>query len=263
MERHMSTGFVAYIDESGDEGFTFRPDGSGSSRWLVLSVLVLRRENDARVIQTAREARELLRKPPRFPLHFRDLKHEQRVALARLIGQLPTRTVSVLIHKPSIPEPENFQREAYALYRYASRLLLERVSWLCRDHRRKDGQVELIYSNRSAMSYDELRAYLEKLKAESTQKDVRIDWNLIDPARVRAVNHDQLAGLQLADAVATSAYYAVTPNIYGDIEDRYLRLIAPTIYRHQRRAEGYGLKFWSDERDMIARVIAAIDQEQP
>lgn len=257
----MSTGFVAYIDESGDEGFTFRADGSGSSRWLVLSALVMRRHNDARVIETARQARELLRKPPKFPLHFRDLKHEQRVALARLIGQMPSRTVSVLIHKPSIPEPEHFQREAYALYRYASRLLLERVSWLCRDHRHDAGDVELIYSNRSAMSYEELRGYLLQLKAE--QHDVRIDWSLINPAKVRAVNHDQLAGLQLADAVATSVYYAVTPNIYGDIEDRYLRLIAPTIYRHGARTEGYGLKFWASQQDeVIARVLAAIGTDR-
>lgn len=257
----MSHSFVAYIDESGDEGFTFRPDGSGSSRWLVLSALVMRKENDRLVVDIAKQARELLRKPPKHPLHFRELKHEQRVALARLIGQMPSRTVSVLIHKPSIPDPETFQQEAYSLYRYASRLLLERVSWLCRDRRKKElgnGQVELIYSNRSAMSYDDLRAYLQQLKETSERKDIRVDWDVIDPMHVRAVNHDQLAGLQLADAVATSAYYAVTPNIYGDIEDRYLRLLAPTIYRHEQRLDGYGLKFWCNNREMIDNVLAAI-----
>jgi hypothetical protein len=257
----MTHSFVAYIDESGDEGFTFRPDGSGSSRWLVLSALVMRKENDRLVVETAKQARELLRKQPKHPLHFRDLKHEQRVALARLIGQMPSRTVSVLIHKPSIPDPETFQQEAYSLYRYASRLLLERVSWLCRDRHKKghgNGQVELIYSNRSAMSYDELRGYLQQLKDTSERKDIRIDWDIIDPMHVRAVNHDQLAGLQLADAVATSAYYAVTPNIYGDIEDRYLRLLVPTIYRHEQRLDGYGLKFWCNDRGMVDRVLAAI-----
>lgn len=255
----MSNSFVAYIDESGDEGFTFRPDGSGSSRWLVLSALVMRQENDRLVVQVANEARKLLRKPPKHPLHFRDLKHEQRVALAKLIGQMPSRTVSVLIHKPSIPDPENFQREAYSLYRYASRLLLERVSWLCRDHKRKDvgnGQVELIYSNRSAMSYEDLRNYLEQLRLG---KDVRIEWGVINPAAVRAVNHDQLAGLQLADAVATSAYYAVTPNFYGDTEDRYLRLLAPTIYRQDKNnMNGYGLKFWCNDQEAVQRVLAAL-----
>lgn len=257
----MSASFVAYIDESGDEGFTFRADGSGSSRWLVLSALVMRKENDHLVVQTARQARELLRKPPKHALHFRDLKHEQRVALARLIGQMPSRTVSVLIHKPSIPEPENFQQEAYSLYRYASRLLLERVSWLCREHRKKaagDGKVELIYSNRSAMSYEDLRGYLHQLRLGAESRDIRVDWNVIDPDHVKAVNHDQLAGLQLADAVATSAYYAVTPNLYGDIEDRYFRLISSMIYRHEHRVDGYGLKFWCADRAVVDRVLAAV-----
>jgi len=40
----MTSSFRVYIDESGDEGFTFLPDEQGSSRWLVLSALVFRRE---------------------------------------------------------------------------------------------------------------------------------------------------------------------------------------------------------------------------
>jgi len=29
----MNPSFMVYIDESGDEGFVFNGDGSGSSRW--------------------------------------------------------------------------------------------------------------------------------------------------------------------------------------------------------------------------------------
>ncbi|HMN44223.1 MAG TPA: DUF3800 domain-containing protein [Povalibacter sp.] len=255
------TSFVVYVDESGDEGFAFRSDGSGSSRWFVMSALVLRKANDSQAVAVARDIRQLLSKPVNHALHFRNLRHEQRIPVARLIGQMPARTVSILIHKPSIEEPEIFQQQAYALCRYASRLLLERVSWLCRDNRKTDdgdGRAELVFSNRSAMSYDDLRQYLTGLKQEREGRDVRIDWNAIDPARVRAVNHDQLAGLQLADAVATSAYYSVTVNRYGDVEDRYLRSISPTIYRRDGRVEGYGLKFWCSSRDLIDRVIAVV-----
>lgn len=80
---------------------------------------------------------------------------------------------------------------------------------------------------------------------------------MIDPTLVRAVNHDQLAGLQLVDAVASGIYYSVNRNPYGEVEDRYLRLMAPTIYRNRERIEGYGLKFWCDERAEIDRVLAA------
>jgi hypothetical protein len=259
----MTLSYRVYIDESGDEGFTFLPNEQGSSRWLVLSALVIRKENDLLTVELAKQARELLKKPAKHPLHFRELKHEQRVPLARLIGQAQARAVSVLIHKPSIPEPEIFQQQKYSLYRYACRLLLERVSWLCRDHHRTghgDGRAELIFSNRSAMSYDDLRTYLHQLKDDTS---VRIEWNIVEPDLVRAINHDQLAGLQLADAVATSMFYAVHKNQYSEVEERYLKLIAPIIYRHEGKVEGYGLKFWCDDKAEISRVLEATKKCRP
>lgn len=156
--------------------------------------------------------------------------------LARLIGNATARTVSVLIHKPSIADPLPFQLQAFSLYRYASRLLVERVSWLCRDHRRAgagDGRVELIYSNRSAMSYEDLCDYLRRLRDGTEANGGHVDWSVIDPTLIRAVNHEQLAGLQLADTVASGVYFAANRNPYGEIEDRYLRLMARTLYRHQ------------------------------
>lgn len=45
----MTASFVAYVDESGDEGFKFLPNEQGSSRWFVLSALVIRKENDLQV----------------------------------------------------------------------------------------------------------------------------------------------------------------------------------------------------------------------
>lgn len=258
----MTASFVAYVDESGDEGFKFLPNEQGSSRWFVLSALVIRKENDLQVVQLARQARDLLKKDPKKALHFRDLRHEQRVPLARLIGNAPVRTVSVLVHKPSIGEPELFQHQAYALYHYATRLLVERVSWLCRDHYRTgkgDGTVEMVFSNRSAMSYDNLRGYLSKLKEGNAGSDVRVDWRVVDPQRIRAVNHDQLAGLQLADAVASGIFFSVHRNPYGEYEDRYLRLMGKTIYRHKGSADGYGLKLWCADETETARVLRAAD----
>jgi hypothetical protein len=261
----VSTSFVAYVDESGDEGFKFLPQEQGSSRWFVLSAMVIRKENDLQVVQLARQARELLKKDPKKALHFRELRHEQRVPLARLIGAAPVRTVNVLVHKPSIREPEVFQQQAYALYHYATRLLVERVSWLCRDHHRTghgDGTVEMVFSNRSAMSYDNLRGYLHKLKAGEAGSDVRVDWHVVDPQRIRAVNHDQLAGLQLADAVASGVFFSVHRNPYGEFEERYLRLMGKTLYRNKGRADGYGLKLWCDDAAEVTRVLHAADAER-
>jgi hypothetical protein len=56
---------------------------------------------------------------------------------------------------------------------------------------------------------------------------------VIVPGAVRAVNHDQLAGLQVADAIASSLYYATNLNRYGEAEDKYARLLMPTVFRHK------------------------------
>ena len=258
----MNPSFVAYVDESGCEGFKFLPNEKGSSRWFVLSALVVHKEDDPQVVQLAKQARIMLNRLPKQALHFRDLKHEQRVPLARLIGTAPLRTISVLIHKPSIAEPAVFQLQRYSLYRYASRLLAERVSWFCRDHRRTgagDGRVEMVFSNRSAMSYDDLRGYLEKLKSENSN-EIRVDWSVLDPALIRAVNHDQLAGLQLVDAVASGLYFSVNKNPYGEVEERYLSLLSPTLFRHHQRVDGYGLKFWCNDRAEIERVLLVAEK---
>jgi len=248
----MSASFIAYVDESGDEGFVYNADGSGSSRWFVLSAAVIRRTNDLEMVRCLKEVRTVLQKAPKTPLHFVDLKHEQRVPYIRRVGELPLRTVSVLIYKPLIREPEKFQNTKYLLYRYATRLLLERVSWLCREQRRTgegDGFCEVIFSNRSNMSYDEIRDYLRLLlqQSEANPQEVQIDRTVIVPERIRAVEHSKLAGLQVADAVASGLHFALKVNRYGETETGYLPHLKKTLYRHKGEAMGYGLKVWPED----------------
>ncbi|MDZ7619648.1 MAG: DUF3800 domain-containing protein, partial [Patescibacteria group bacterium] len=205
----MSIGFRVYIDESGDEGFKFNEPGKGSSRWFVLSAIVTREAFDLDTVRLVDRVRDVLNKPPRQPLHFRKLKHEHRLPYVDAIARARLRTVSVLVHKPSIRGPEKFISEPHLLYRYATRYLLERVSWFCRNHRRyPDQMAKILFSNRSCMSYTELRAYLQRLKERTNELDVRIDWSTVDPAAIESRTHDSLMGLQIADAVASSVYMA-------------------------------------------------------
>lgn len=251
MKLNNAASFRAYIDESGDEGFIFNEDGAGSSRWFVISALVIRMKNDLEVVTCLKEARKQLGKPDKYALHFVDLKHEQRVPYARRVGQLPARTVTILIFKPSIREPEKFQNEKYLLYRYATRLLLERVSWLCRDNREADegdGTCDVIFSNRSNMSYENIREYIKHLltRTGDQPQDVQIESSVIKPDQIRAVEHSKLAGLQAADAVASSLHFAVKRNRYGEAEPSYVKLLDNTFYRHKGIVEGYGIKLWPD-----------------
>lgn len=190
------------------------------------------------------------------PLHFRHLKHEQRLPYVDRISKANLRTVSVLVHKSSIQEPEKFQGR-YRLYFYTVRYLLERVSWYCRDHRTSrdqgDGSAAIAFSNRSGMSYKKLREYLDLLKERTGFFDVRIDWNVIRTEQIEAHPAKKLMGLQIADAVASSFYFA-TQQRYGFVEDRYARMLKPVVYHHEGRYQGYGLKFWPRDVDEILKA---------
>ena len=240
----MAASFVAYIDESGDEGFVFKGVGIGSTAWLVLSAVVMPKEDDLTVVDLAAKIRSTIGKPKDFALHFQDLSHERRVAACDLIGESELCIISILTSKRNLP-PDYPTKPKYTLYRYMCRLLLERISWLCRDRPRPgDGTAKLIFSNRAAMSYDDLRNYLTMLKKRSDELKVKIEWKVIDPLQVSAINHEQLAGLQIADFAASGSRWGVDPNQYGNVETRYIEMLKPRFYRHNDKVIGYGLKFF-------------------
>jgi hypothetical protein len=242
--------FLAYIDESGDEGFRF---GGGSSAWFVLAAVIVRRSDDREMLTLIDEVREGInqtrkpehRIPPKKPLHFRDLKHEPRKFFVSRLATTDVRAVCVLVRKPDLASPEKFTAEN-RLYFYSVRLLIERVSWYCRDHKRKDdagdGSVQLVLSNRSSLDYDALAQYLTTLEQNRVAFDYRAEATVIRPAQIATFTSGRRAGLQLADAVASSFFYAVEPNAFGLSEDTYARLILPRMYRHNGMLWGYGVK---------------------
>jgi hypothetical protein len=255
----MSASFVVYVDESGDEGFSF---GQGSSEWFVISAVITRKAKDLDTVKLVDSVRARLKKPDKKPLHFRDLRHEHRLVFVDAISKAALKTVTVLAHKPSLKEPEKFQ-ERYRLYFCSVRFLLERVSWFCRDHRLAhdpgDGTAEIVFSNRSGMSYDDLRQYMSTLKLQSQVQDVRIDWSIIKPDEFTAFTAGKRMGLQIADALASSFFYAVQSSQYGFVEGRYARMLKPVVYHREGRHLGYGLKFWPREADTVWRNDKRLD----
>ncbi len=246
----MASSFIAYIDESGDEGFTFHADGTGSSRWFVLSAVVFRRPNDLAAVAALKRARDTLHWEAKRSFHFADMKHDQRLVLLHELAPLSFRTITIVSYKPDIPDCERYQANKWMLYRYLTRLLIERISWLCRDYAKQgegDGTVDLVFSDRAAMSYDEIKDYIRLLQQQDATgaAEVTIHWPGIRMGQLRAVAHSQLAGLQVADAVASSYFSAVRLNRFGIADPSYLTHLAKQVYRHRKNHLGYGLKFLS------------------
>lgn len=228
----------------------FKAGGGGCSDWMILSAAVIRTKNDGEIIRALADVRNTLNKAHNFPLHFRDLDHDKRRAYIARLANSPTKMISIAAYKKSPVAINPFVGQKHLFYRYLTRLLVERISWLCRDERRAgegDGRAELIFSDKSSMSYQDIRDYIDHLKKKSANpgNGVNIDWGAIDSANVSSVAHSKLAGLQAADAVATGLFYAVTPNRYGLTEPCYADALLPRYYRYKNgKLLGYGLKWW-------------------
>ncbi len=240
-------GFKVYIDEAGDEGFKFGEPGKSSSQWFVLSAAITRKETDLATVKVLDDVRAQLQRPPKTPFHFRNLKHDHRLTLLSFIAKRPIRTVSVLVHKPSLGDNPTYREKGH-LYRYATRPLLERVSWLCRDKKNAEGdRATLVFSNRANMSYEDMKAYLAHLRAAPAEKDIRIEWAAIDIDDIQIYPHTKRMGLQIADTIASGMWNAVEPSPNGFTEPRYADCLRPTMYSWAGKRFGYGLKLWPYE----------------
>lgn len=261
----MAHSFVAYIDESGDEGWSFRDEpGLGSSEWFVISAVVMPTSIEIAELKRFHDVIRPIEEVRKAPIHFSKLNHEQRVAACAGIANTKTRFVSVCINKRAINGAG--LKGKHRLYFYTTRYLLERISWLARDTVKNfpgDGVVKLVFSNRRQMSYDDLCDYVGRLRAAPDYEDVRIHWPAIDVARLEARPHNQLVGLRAVDTVASGIRYGLELSRYGFCEDRYGRLLAPRVYRHKERALPYGMKFFPAPPAVEPRRYAWISELFP
>lgn len=176
-------------------------------------------------------------------IHFHKLNHEQRIAVSAALGQSQFAFLTINADKPRIESPQ--LKTGYALYFYMTRYLLERLSWLARDAPLPSNgrrEIKIIFSNRSRMSYDDLRSYVTRLRGMQTS----IYWPAIDEALITTRTHKELIGLRAVDAVASGIRWGLELSPYGFCEDRYLRLMAPRVYRRNGRYRSYGMKFFPE-----------------
>jgi hypothetical protein len=247
-----SRRFIAYVDESGDEGMKFE---QGSPRGFVLSAVVIENNQQTRqrlcqLIDEVRDAinqgrQEKHRIPPKKPLHFRDLEHDDRKFFSMKIGQLEEIcTVSVLCHKPSLHSLQKGR-----LYYYLLRFLVERIARYCRSQLDENSplpKLKLVLSNRGGLKQSEVNEYFHRVWYDDAAKKVVIQKSAI-LEDILVQSSGKAMGLQLADAVASSFFYSVEPNRHGMVETAYLRHILQRAYCSDHKVMGRGIKLFPDD----------------
>lgn len=248
----MTHSYIAYIDESGDDGLKkFRAPGqSGGTHWLTISCCVARYVNDLEFVSW----RDQIKIGGKREIHFRELNHSQKLMACQRIATFPVRGITILSNKKLIPAGTYNQKNQ--LYHYLTRYLIERLSWLCREMRPQvpegDGRVKIVFSKRGGMDYEDFRNYLRRLQTTETQ----IHWPVIDIDAVDARDHSTRAGLQIADCIASAFRMAVDPDEYGNCESRYARELKANTYHRNGNYLSYGMKVLP----AIERIVCTQDQ---
>jgi hypothetical protein len=231
-----------YIDEAGDRGGSVR-----SSRYFVVSALIVDDHNDAIARQELLALKETLGRKSDETLHFRNLTHSQKIkACQEVANGSVQRFTSVVLCKRTLNTPFPDGGLAYIaqpdpMYLWAIRLLLERISWFIRDSGGGTSTVTFAHLKRfpAAKLHDYRKALYQSSKS--------IHWPSFEGHPFRLNTPNTVDMLQVADICASSLFKAVEPDQYGNVETRYLSELGPLIYRDPRgQVTSYGLKVFPD-----------------
>lgn len=242
----MPHSFIAYIDESGDDGLAkFREPGQwgGASNWLIISACVTRYVHHLSAVAWRDEISALMPEKKSRQIHFSEMNHHQKVATVQCLAAKPLRAINVISAKRTIPDGVYVERNQ--LYFYLTRYLIERISWFCRDMRPSvsegDGTIKIIFSRRGGMSYVDFRDYIDRLRRVQDQ-EINIHWPVIKTENIDAQDHSRMAGLQLVDVIASAFANGFEPDRYGNCERRYAEILKPIVYGRRGNYLSYGVK---------------------
>jgi hypothetical protein len=184
-----------------------------------------------------------LGRQPGHTLHFRKLTHSQKIKVCQDISGFAFDTiVAATMVKPRFAEPlpsgnTSYIKQADPMYLWSVRLILERVSWYVGEN--GGGPALVTFGHLTRFPAIKLHSYRQALELSPTQ----IRWSVYNGHQFRLDHPNNIELLQVADTAASSLYKAVEPDEYGNREDRYLRALAPKLYRRgMANVTSYGLK---------------------
>lgn len=261
--------YVAYIDESGDPGLTkVKPlHPKGSSEWLIVSAAVVSRKHELETVKWVQAMMSRLKNHQRRGIHFADLNAAKKSFVCADLANRPVRLFVIASNKKNMqgfenPFAERVSMDANWFYCWLTRLLLERVTYWIEKRSLADfgspRKAKLEYSVRGGLSYSQLNAYFELLRIKAGDLFLplgQIHWSAIDRDLIEVHNHEDRAGLQLADITASAFFKACDRYDTGACDPQFARLLSSRMARDPDRLSGqvcgFGVKLmpkWSEAK---------------
>lgn len=247
--------YILYIDEAGDDGLArIRPvDPNGASEWLCVGGFLTRSNYEAEAVEWVKNLRTQIDATQGPSLHYRKLSPTKKDAACAFLAKLPVKAFVVCSHKLNMKGHQNsraaIRNGKQWFYNYCVRLLMERATEMClKDSLKHFGQarpLRVIFSQRGGHNYGQTKAYWEILKRQAAggttvlnKREIRhqvLRFNLVD-----YVPHEQNAGLQLADIVASAFYQAVETSGRW-FEVRHAKILEPIMAKERNVVADFGL----------------------
>lgn len=254
-----SYDYIAYIDESGDPGTkTVRPlDPNGSSEWMTLAAVVIRKEREAEISGWVSDLMNSLGSHQMRDLHFAKLSPSRKLAACEYLAKLPIRCFVVASNKQNMRAWKN-QRAAKIpsdnwFYCWMSRLLLERVThWTAQrsiSEHKEIRKLKLVFSARGGLSYSQMNAYYAWLKSKGNNQFLKkgsLEFEALDMRLLEVENHAAFDPLKLPDIVASAFFKAADIHHTRGCDPSFALALKDRMARWPDRKSGvisgYGVK---------------------
>ena len=239
----MTDQLTVYIDEGGDPGIK---DGLAYSEtryeWLSIGALVVRSKRDLETVSWVQHIREQCRSTQSLDLHYYKLREDRRIQACSILAKRPAKAFCVLSHKTNAREhisPKLGKLKAMQYYNWCTRLLLERVMFWATEfysaEKSKPAPLKIIFSENLGHDYEGMFAYFEMLNMQARlgrfEKRPKA-WvpEMMSKSYWDVKPHKKLAGLQLADLVASAFLQSANSNANNFCQDA-AKALAPIMAR--------------------------------
>lgn len=249
--------YIAYIDEAGDPGTKrVRPiDPVGGTEWMTIGCALFRRERELHLPSYVGDVLKRINVRTRPDLHFRAFSQSRQREVCGIISRLPATYFAVCSNKRNMRQYENHRAASKMhgqqwFYNWLVRILIERVSSFVLDHSTKTlgapSYVKFIFSKRGGHSYSQTKAYHEILKRQARANTPVLryrvpEWRVMHRDLIEVIQHEDNAGLQIADCIA-SAFYTACDDL--DTGPRFLepaKLLLPKVAVENGSAADFGV----------------------
>lgn len=265
--------YIVYIDESGDEGFEFESENK-SSDWFLLSCIIFNKIESSKIDDCFKKILHKFGKHEKTYLHFRDLSNENKLFYIQELVKLDFHVITVSVYKPLLdvsrvreefldwhgPGPLNERTLFYYTFAYLLDGLTNYMEtyWYHYNIDKDNQKFYVIIADRGGLEKEKIYSFLDKLKNKKRDPlDPQINWSLIkqtDSDQFEIKKASGYRGIQIADAVVSSFYYAFLPLDDKFRTEDYVNLISPKVIFSKKQIER-GLIFFPNLEEYINGLI--------